>query len=297
MKTYGKFALAFCLFELFIHAAFAQLPALSIDSVETELQAVTIFGNQSPVAVPGAPYSAIEENLYSQGRSDGTHEDRFLVTTHIYRDWQGRTRAERYVTSYLPGAGESNLMSIFITDPVAGFLFRLDRENQSATRSPLNANTQVLSGDANAAGKVRSTEELKLHATIESLGIATMEGLTVEGNRQTLIVPVGAVDNKRPFKVVLETWIAPELKVAVLSKRDNSIVGMDTTRLTKIDRSEPDPALFQVPSDYPIEDAPAEDFGGSTVAHQVPGRGQAFEFSFAVPAEHRNRKLTLDPAR
>ena len=42
-----------------------------------------------------------------------------------------------------------------------------------------------------------------------------MEGLTVEGTLQTLIVPVGAHDNKLPFKVVLETWISPELKVIV----------------------------------------------------------------------------------
>ena len=267
MKTYGKFALALGLFVLFRHVAFAQLPALSIDPVETELQGVTIFGNQSPVAVTGTPYSAIEESLYSQGQPDGTYEDRSLVTTHIYRDGQGRTRAERYVTSYLPGAGESKLRSIFITDPVAGVLYRLEPENHTATRGPLNVNMQVLSADANAARQVRSTGELQLHATTESLGIATIEGLTVEGIRQTLIVPVGAHGNNGPFKVVLETWISPELNVAVLSKRDNSIVGMNTTRLTKIDRAEPDPALFQVPSGYAIEDAQAEGSSDSGIAH------------------------------
>jgi hypothetical protein len=69
---------------------------------------------------------------------------------------------------------------------------------------------------------------------------------------------VGAHANDRPINVVLETWISPALKAAVFSVRDNSIVGMRTTRLTKIGRSEPDPALFQVPSGYRIEDAPAE---------------------------------------
>jgi hypothetical protein len=264
MKTYGKFALAFGVFVLFRYVAFAQLPAPSIDPVQTELQAVTIFGNQSLVAVTGAPYSAIEERLYSQRQSDGTYEDRSLITTHIYRDWQGRTRAERYVTSYLHGPRESKLRSIFITDPLEGVMYRLDPENHSATRGPLNVNTQVLSAHANAAGQVGSTGELQLHATTESLGKSTMEGLTVEGIRQTLTVPVGARDNDRPFKVVVETWISPELKLIVYSKSDNSIVGMDTTHLTKIDRSEPDPALFQVPSSYTIEDAQAE---GTVIAN------------------------------
>jgi hypothetical protein len=258
MKTYGKFALAFGVFVLFRYVAFAQLPAPSIDPVQTELQAVTIFGNQSSVAVTGAPYSAIEESLYSQRQSDGTYEDRTLFATHIYRDLQGRTRAERYVTSYLHEPRESKLRSIFITDPLAGVMYRLDAENHVATRGPLNMNTQVLPASTTAAGEVRSTEELLLHTTTESLGTTTMEGLTVEGTRQTLTVPVGARDNDRPFKVVLETWISPELKVIVFSKRDNSIVGINTTCLTKIDRSEPDAALFQVPLDYTIEDAQAE---------------------------------------
>jgi|HubBroStandDraft_6_1064221.scaffolds.fasta_scaffold194715_2 hypothetical protein len=267
MKTYGRFVLAFGLLVLFRYVAFAQLPALSIDPVQAELQAVSIFGNQSHVAVTGAPYSAIEERLYSQRQPGGTYEDRSLITTHIYRDWQGRTRAERYVTSYLPGAGESKLTSIFIADPLAGVLYRLDPENHTAAREPLNVNTQVLSADANAAGQVRSTGELQLHATTESLGNSTMEGLTVEGTRQTLTVPVGARDNDRPFKVVVETWTSPELKVVVFSERDNSVVGMNTTRLTKIDRSEPDPALFQVPLDYKIEDAQAEGSSHSGTAH------------------------------
>jgi hypothetical protein len=56
---------------------------------------------------------------------------------------------------------------------------------------------------------------------------------------------------------MVESWIASDLKIAVLSIRDNSIVGVRRTQVTKIDRSEPDPALFQVPPDYKLEDGPS----------------------------------------
>jgi hypothetical protein len=51
MKIYRRFALAFGLFVLFSHMATAQLPALSINPVETEVQRVTVVGYQSQTEV------------------------------------------------------------------------------------------------------------------------------------------------------------------------------------------------------------------------------------------------------
>jgi hypothetical protein len=248
MKIYRKFALALGFLFPFSHAAFPQSPPPAVNPVESGLQEITIFGNQSASGVSGAPYSAIEESLYSQKQPDGTYEDRSLVTSHIYRDSQGRTRAERYMTSYLPGAGEPKLRSVYITDPQAGVVFRLDVENHRAFRQAWNA----------SALNDSTTGEPHYAATTELLGNKTMETLAVEGTRQTLNVPAGAQSNDRPFEVVVETWISPELKVAVLTKYDNSVVGMRTTRLTKIDRSDPEPALFQAPLDYKIDESSSE---------------------------------------
>ena len=124
MKTWRNLAaVAFGLLMLFANAGFAQLPVLSIDPVETRAQAVTILGNQSWTAVTGAPYSAIEESLYSQKQPDETYDDRSMITTHLYRDGQGRTRAERYETSYITRDGKPWLRSVFITDALAGTSF------------------------------------------------------------------------------------------------------------------------------------------------------------------------------
>jgi hypothetical protein len=81
--------------------------------------------------------------------------------------------------------------------------------------------------------------------------------LAVEGTRQTLSAPAGVYDNHNPINIALETWVSPELKVAIFSQRDNYTGGnRRTTRLTEITRAEPDPALFHLPSNYKISDPP-----------------------------------------
>lgn len=264
MRKDISFCVGFLLLVAFSEAGFAQLAPLSIDASESWMQAVTISGNQSDTDVPGAPYSAIEESRYSQRQPDGSLQDRSADTTHIYRDSQGRTRAERYSTSYLYDPAKSWLASIYIADPVAGFVYRLHPENRIATRWPWDANSRALRAaqagevfNKHTAEESAAIQEVESHATMESLGVDKMEGLTVEGYRQAVSVPAGTEGNERPFKVMVENWIAPDLKIAVLSIRDNSIVGVRKTRLTKIDRSEPDPALFQVPRDYKLEDGPS----------------------------------------
>jgi len=274
MKNDISFCFGFLLLVAFSQAGLAQLAPLSIDASESWIQEVTILGNQSDADVIGVPYSAIEESRYSHRQPDGSLEDRSAYTTHIYRDSQGRIRAERYTTSYLDGTTKSWLDSIYIADPVAGFLYRLHPENRIATRWPWDASSRAVRVaqdrevfPTHSAEESAAIQEVESHATMESLGIDKMEGLTVEGYRQTISVPAGTEGNERPFKVVLETWISPELKIAVLSIRDSSVVGVRKTQVTKIDRSEPNPALFQVPPDYKLEDGPSP---GSV--HFGPGR-------------------------
>ena len=88
--------------------------------------------------------------------------------------------------------------------------------------------------------------------TSEDLGTQTMEGVLVQGKRRTSTFPVGSVGNDAPIVQVEEVWTSIDLKLTILSKRSDPRVGETVTRVTSLDRSEPDPALFQVPPDYTI---------------------------------------------
>lgn len=91
-------------------------------------------------------------------------------------------------------------------------------------------------------------------ANVESLGAKTIEGVMVEGKRTTETVPTGQMGNDRPMVYVNETWTSPELGVIVMSRNVDPILGETTYTLTGIQRSEPDPSLFTVPSDYKREE-------------------------------------------
>ena len=58
--------------------------------------------------------------------------------------------------------------------------------------------------------------------------------------------------NDRPITTVHETWMSPELNMAISTKISDPRSGESTTKLTNISRAEPDPALFQVPAGYSV---------------------------------------------
>jgi len=91
-----------------------------------------------------------------------------------------------------------------------------------------------------------------------------MEGVQVTGVRTTQTIPVGKIGNDRPITIVTEVWTSPELKTIVLSKRNDPRMGEKTFKLTNIQRGEPDPSLFTVPSDFKITEG-----GAKTVVYRT----------------------------
>ncbi len=89
----------------------------------------------------------------------------------------------------------------------------------------------------------------------EPLGTQTMEGLKVEGKRQTHTIPAGEVGNDRALTSVTERWSSPELQVLVRMTAKDPQMGETTYRLTDIARAEPAASLFQIPSGYTVKDA------------------------------------------
>jgi hypothetical protein len=65
-------------------------------------------------------------------------------------------------------------------------------------------------------------------------------------------LPAGSQGNDRAFDTVTDRWFSNELKIHILIKHSDPRSGENTTRTRIIDRSEPDPSLFQVPADYTI---------------------------------------------
>lgn len=242
-------------------------------------------GRFAPPAVQGMPYSAEEIQERQQTLGDGTHIQQTMSRRKLYRDAQGRTRTER--TMIIPPDGREGPAIIEITDPAAGVQYTLDTQNRIAHRVALQpvptpgsaggGGLAVRQGTVGAAipapgsaatavpppatainGSVLSiggrTMGPRVPPTVENLGTQVMEGVLAEGQRQTMTIPAGSQGNDREIHVITETWMSPDLKMAVYRKTSDPRTGDNIMRLSNISRNDPDPQLFQAPADYQMVD-------------------------------------------
>jgi TonB family protein len=119
-------------------------------------------------------------------------------------------------------------------------------------RGILQFNFKLIDEELSAAQDAKSATKFAINT--ERFNNQLIEGVVCEGTRKLTTIPVGAIGNDRPIETVSETWYSPELSMIILSKRSDPRFGESTYRVTKIDRREPESALFQVPHDYTIKE-------------------------------------------
>ena len=204
-------------------------------------------GRGGPVAtVTGAPYSAVEVRTSQQVLATGNtiqHQDK----TNVYRDAQGRVRRE---TTRTGPDGQSRTF-VSISDPVANTMTELDAKNKTAFTHPAKfpSASQTSSGTAPRTRTGVSDANVKR----ETLAAQSIHGLVASGTRVTRTIPAGAISNSQSIESVRETWMSDDLKVPLMTKVTDPRMGTTTMELTNVNRSQPDPSLFQVPSDYTVK--------------------------------------------
>lgn len=264
--------------------AFAQIETSNGKKVTVQMGGPVAFGDgdfffeplgDSVPPIAGAPYSAQSTTQRVQTLSDGNHIQHTTSST-IYRDSQGRVRTERVLSELTPPGGDSRHL-ITIDDPVAGYNYTLDTNTKTAFRfvpgrNPLLAAARTkfdtaISAAPNEVQVIRKAATIPAGAQVSiaepnsteaqtQLGSQTMEGVLAQGTRITRTIPAGTIGNDQPIVITTETWFSPDLKVLVMSKSDDPRIGETTYKLTNIQRTEPSPALFQIPSDYTIKEGP-----------------------------------------
>jgi hypothetical protein len=210
------------------------------------------FGQSLSVAsIAGQPFSADE--VIVENPKPNVHNVLPMKTIRIYRDSAGRTR-EDVCSPRDPTATQV----VNIEDPIAGVHYFLDTGSNIARRlvfpqpAPPGL-TPTMSVSGPPSGTVTSSPKFHdVRTTSETLGTQLIAELAADGQRITSIspIPLPACDENM---AVDESWYSPELRMTLLQKRSNCM-GDGATRLEHINRAEPDPLLFQVPSDYTIVD-------------------------------------------
>lgn len=214
--------------------------------------------------ITGAPYSAQEVTETSQTLPNGNVISR-KTQTNVYRDSSGRVRTEITLPAGRgrgPAAAQAETAGttrtiVNIHDPVAKVSRELDPQTKVARETPLPG---FRGGNGAAAGArpgrgpnaAARTPASDPNVVTETLAMQTINGVQATGTRVTRTIPVGQIGNAQPIQIVHETWMSPDLKVPVMVKSSDPRFGTTVTQLTNITRAEPDPSLFQTPSDYTV---------------------------------------------
>jgi hypothetical protein len=218
--------------------------------------------------VANKPYSATVKTTVVQKLADGTTITR-VSTNKEARDSEGRTMHQNSLN--VPN-GAPAMVSTSVFDPVSRTMTHWMSQSKQATvlhmadpKSPatnLPAQKTVPAGGQSSNGPADGQSPSATVARAarirdrqrEALGGKTIAGVYAEGTRITMTTPEGAEGNDRPMTTVNETWRSPELDIVVLSVNDDPRTGTRTSEVTELDRSEPDPSVFQVPEGYTVRD-------------------------------------------
>jgi hypothetical protein len=218
--------------------------------------------------VTGAPFSAVAVSETTQTLVDGNHISR-TTQTNLFRDGQGRFRKEVTLPAIGPLATAGQPKSfVMIDDPVANAHFILHPEDKTAEK--MERGFAMMKGgamDGEMKGSMKDAMKGKFEAHLQEkiadgtlqkddLGTQTIAGVSAQGTRITRTIPAGQIGNERPITIVSEHWYSNDLQMVVMSKRSDPRFGDTTYTLTNIQRSEPDAALFAVPSDFTVHEGP-----------------------------------------
>jgi hypothetical protein len=197
--------------------------------------------------IAGKPFFGKDSIEWTRKLEDGS-----TVSTHldavVARDSEGRIYRER--RHFVPASStkESRLEAIIVYDPT------------SKTKTECTLATRECSITAYGAPKsfrpmpVGTFAEGTRHLTREGLGNNVVDDLNVIGTRETTYIDQGAVGNDRPLVSTREFWYSPDLETNVSVTRQDPTEGTQVIHLIDLSRSEPDAALFAIPSGYAMHD-------------------------------------------
>lgn len=199
--------------------------------------------------VTGAPYSADTTDYVVRTLADG-NTIQHTTTAHVARDSQGRTYMQQTFT-HGPLAQNGPTTITFITDPVAGYSYVLNANTKIAMRRIFKTPPAPPGGGQRPARRQSSSANV----VTTDLGTQAVNGVNAQGSKITRTIPAGAVGNAQPIVSTSETWYSPDLQIVVSSKHNDPRIGQSTYTANNIQRGDPNAALFQVPSDYTVQDA------------------------------------------
>jgi len=199
----------------------------------------------SLLAIQGKPFSGVDTIEWTHTLEDGS-----TISTHttaiLARDSQGRMYRENH--HFVPLDKKSPLYQVHIYDPVTRSQAHCSTTNFQCVITDYVPQTFF---DTRPAGLF---DDGNRSLTRESLGSQTIEGIYVNGTRETTTINPGVLGNDRPLVSTREFWYSDELQSNLAVTRIDPRTGKQVIWISDISRSEPDAHLFDIPIGYSVRD-------------------------------------------
>jgi hypothetical protein len=202
--------------------------------------------------IPSVPFTAVVDLQTTQILPDGSTDVRKTIN-HIARDSRGRIYNERRRWETPTTTGNPRLLAFHIFDPDTRLNTFLDPATHIArqtTRPAPAPYAQPNPGASASPGDPLIAEE--------DLGTESMEGVLVHGRRATRTVPAAFSGTGKNVLVTDEYWYSDELHLNMLVKHDDPRSGRQTVAVTRVERNEPNQAMFEIPASYKVVDETPE---------------------------------------
>jgi hypothetical protein len=198
--------------------------------------------------IPNAPFTATVNTEWTRRFENGATS---TIKNHrtVARDSTGRIFQER---RYLTPDGDKHqtpITQLEFSDPSSHELYICKPAPHVCELHNYFVSTSTVSAADSASG-FRAND-----LTTEDLGHNVISGLDVLGTRETTTIAPGTIGNDRALAAIKEFWYSSQLGINLVVKRSDPRTGTENFRVTDINLAEPDPQLFDPPSDFSVVDA------------------------------------------
>jgi len=201
--------------------------------------------------IPNAPFTGTINVERSFVQRDGAIIQSKTIRD-IGRDSRGRIFNQSRTLVPITSSETPELVAVNLYDQqtrTSTMVFTRDRTYAKATvnRPPETTPPALLA--SSAANSLPRNE----FAREEDLGTRQMEGVGVHGVRETQTIP--AENGGKEVVITDEYWYSEDLRINLMIKHNDPRTGGFTMTVTQVKRTEPNPALFDVPEGYTLRGA------------------------------------------
>ena len=170
----------------------------------------------------------------------------------IARDSKGRIYQERWILVPKGGTIKSEKNVFQITDPEQHTWYNCFPRTKVCELLPYTITSQMTYQPR--LGKSGPMPDGRGFTQVDDLGLAASQGLETHGYRESTTFNPGTLGNDQPMTSVREFWFSKQLAINLNSMVDNPQTGKQVFTVKDLSTTEPEAALFQVPSGYKVVD-------------------------------------------